>query len=509
MATITPDTGARYFSKIFGDNHAAPAFQYIWDASVVWRNGIGQLQTGAARPVVPGDLAANVSVSGLSLSVGAVNLTGVNVVTLTGNTPVTITNPVLAISGALSVAAAPIQAVSGYVTAAVTGGTSGAALGSLDLSRTYLPVSGVGVFNVGNLAITGGSIQTITTGSISVSVDNTSVILAIASGNARDLVNNVLLSGVSGLLASNLTDAAWVTGSGNYLGSLDLSHTYLGTSGVGTFATNDTAGNLYLASISGSLITLLSDNVAITGAVSGNALGSLDVTRTYLGVSGIGGSMIGIDTGVRAVNITNTGPIAISGVVLTIVTGGSVSASVPNPLGITGVSVDQALPSIAGFATNFLAIGGRMVNPSGAGSITGYNNTGNLAILNIAPNGGVYVNQGVLDPTQDAVMTVPSGSVTTPVNSISGVANGGWGTPLPNNPARLGWGMQNLTTGVIFGRMGVGVTSGNAHFVLKPGSTTMDGLGASWTDMPAIWKGPVSTTGYFVTNPFYTAWEIS
>jgi hypothetical protein len=65
---------------------------------------------------------------------------------------------------------------------------------------------------VGNVAVTGGSIQTITTGSFSATVDNTAVIFAIATGNARELTNNILLSGVSGLLASNLTDPAYVTG---------------------------------------------------------------------------------------------------------------------------------------------------------------------------------------------------------------------------------------------------------------------------------------------------------
>jgi len=87
---ITPSSGARYFTQAYGNQHAAPAFQYIFDSSVVWNETNGTLRTGAMRPVTPQDF-ANVTVSGLVFSGqlaidDQIGITGVVSVTGTTNT---------------------------------------------------------------------------------------------------------------------------------------------------------------------------------------------------------------------------------------------------------------------------------------------------------------------------------------------------------------------------------------------------------------------------------------
>lgn len=327
MATITPDTGARYFSKIFGDNHAQPTFGYLWDSGVVWRNLNGQLITGAARPIVPADLAStsSISVSGLSLTVGAV--------AVTGNPQVTVSNAILATSGIIQGGNLIPIYITGLIDTRVTGNIGGsvtvssvaitgnpgfqvtgwntgitvnvtAPLGIIGIDTGVRTVSVVGTLttnativnavlatsgfftpiwtgapnvtasvSIGNIAVTGGSIQTIVTGTISATVDNTALILAIASGNSLALYSNQIASGISGQLTANLAGAAWVTGSGSQLGNLDLTHTYLSTSGVGIFSTNDAGANLYLASISGSVAAFAADNVAVTGVLTDQITG--------------------------------------------------------------------------------------------------------------------------------------------------------------------------------------------------------------------------------------------
>jgi len=290
MPTVIPSDGFRYYGKLYNTNHGAPAFQYIYDSGVVWQNDAGQLITGAERPVVPTDLAANINLSGISLSVGAVNLTGVNVVTLTGNTPVSLVNTApIPVSGVVVSSPSPIQAISGYVNTIVTGavsasfdttplvlatasgnnntlvadrllsGISGQLGNTLNVSVTNtapLPISGVvqASVSIGNVAVTGGSIQTITTGTISATVDNTSVVLAIATGNNLLVIANQLNSGISGLLGSNLSSAAYVTG------AVSLTNTApLPVSGV----TQANVTNALLA-VSG-LVSLTNALVAISG----------------------------------------------------------------------------------------------------------------------------------------------------------------------------------------------------------------------------------------------------
>src|ERR1700741_2302235 len=82
---------ARNFSNAFNYEKSAPNFLYIRDPNVSWTGPNGQVFTGGWRALNPSDLAANISVSGLSLNVGAV--------AVTGNPLVTISNPILAVSG--------------------------------------------------------------------------------------------------------------------------------------------------------------------------------------------------------------------------------------------------------------------------------------------------------------------------------------------------------------------------------------------------------------------------
>ena len=64
---VTPSSGARFFTSLYGTQHGSPAFQYLWDADVVWTDTNGSLRTGAQRPVTPGDF-ANITISGLTFS---------------------------------------------------------------------------------------------------------------------------------------------------------------------------------------------------------------------------------------------------------------------------------------------------------------------------------------------------------------------------------------------------------------------------------------------------------
>ncbi len=79
-----------------------------------------------------------------------------------------------------------------------------------------------------------------------------------------------------------------------------------------------------------------------------------------------------------------------------------------NPMGVTGTDIDLA----ANYSTNplapynFLSIGGRVTNPSGEGSVTGAYGTGAYVMLNFAPNGAPYFNQGQLESGYDSVSVV-------------------------------------------------------------------------------------------------------
>lgn len=188
---------------------------YVWSPTAE-QTGSANTITGNWLPIsATPDGAINVNTSlqitgALNATINSVGVTGT--VSVTGTVQIGNTAPIN-ISGVVQSSPSPIQAVSGYVTTIVTGGSvsfdSTAIVNAQTTGNNYLAyISG----KLDRLGITGGSIQTITTGAFSATVDNTSVILALTSGNNLAVISNQLNSGISGLLASNLTEAAWVTG---------------------------------------------------------------------------------------------------------------------------------------------------------------------------------------------------------------------------------------------------------------------------------------------------------
>lgn len=243
---VTPDNGFRYYGKLYNTQHGAPAFTYLYDSSVVWQDQAGNLITGGERPATPADFAANISVSGLSLSVGAVALTGTSVVTTTGNQPVnvintaplpfsgvvqvgntvttnaTITNALLAVSGVVQATLDPTAIV-----LAVSSGNNNTLVADRLLSgisgQNAAIIAGAPLYVTGSFATTSSSSIALTgfsptlpplpvSGTFNATTDNTTVILAISSGNASAIIANQLLSGISGSLTNNLSSAAFVTG---------------------------------------------------------------------------------------------------------------------------------------------------------------------------------------------------------------------------------------------------------------------------------------------------------
>lgn len=377
--------------------------------------------------------------------------------------------------------------LAGTINVSALAGLSGSQLGSLDVAHSYLPVSGIGNFNVilvanptvtvaNNLAVTGGSIQTITTGSFSATVDNTTLIAAVVSGNNSIIISNQLLTGISGLLAGNLTDPAWITGQ----------------------VTVVNAGPIWVTGISASG-SFTTDNTTVVSAISsGN--GYLLVADRLL--SGISGLLVAPPTQ----NVTVTG-----GQIQTIVTG-SVSATVPNPIGITGTENDTNIVYAGGLNSpfNFVSVGGRAVNPTGAGLPTGYN-TGDNVIFNFcAQNGAVLVNQGNLQKDQDeaTIWTASTGSLAVSYG-VSGLVAPYFGTCLPSNPNRRAYFIQNLATGLLLVKLSTSIpTTGNLDFVLKGASAAWAGDGAMWSSESTTYTGPVSVTGFGGAPCVYKAWEI-
>lgn len=243
--------------------------------------------------------------------------------------------------------------VGGSVTVAVTGGTSGAALGSLDLSRTYLPVSGVGTFattvagtvttntnitNTAPLAISGvvqASVSTVDTGIRAVNVTNP--ILAV-SGTFAATVSSVAVTGfpstIAPLAVSGFFTPIW-TGAPNVTASVTIGNLAitgfnstiapLAVSGVFNATTDNTSvvsaiatGNGYLlvanrlaSGISGALTTNLDTPAWVTGQIQ--LTGVVPVS--------IGGTVTTNST------IVNTAPLPVSGVVQSNVTNGVLPVS--------------------------------------------------------------------------------------------------------------------------------------------------------------------------------------
>jgi hypothetical protein len=110
-------SGYRAYSQPFGTSNGNISFNQLYDQNWIWNNG-ASLVTGAWRPFFPSDFAA--TISGLSVSVGAVAITGVNNVAVTGTTNVNITNPVLAVSGAFSTTIGNVAVTGGNITVSDT-----------------------------------------------------------------------------------------------------------------------------------------------------------------------------------------------------------------------------------------------------------------------------------------------------------------------------------------------------------------------------------------------------
>ncbi len=487
MATITPDTGARYFSKIFGDNHGAPAFQYLWDSTVVWRNLNGQLITGGARPIVPGDLAANVSVSGLSLSVGAVNLTGVNIVTLTGNTPVSVVNTLpINVTGFINTVVT--GNIGGSVTVgsvAITGQNSGSALGNLDVTHTYLPISGINTLNVIPL---GGFIGI--TGTVNTSASVTVGAVAITGQN-----------------------------SGSALGNLDVTHAYLPISGAATLNVLPLGGFVGITGTVNTSASVTVGAVAITGQNSGSALGNLDVTRTYLPISGVNtinvnnlGGFIGL-TGAPVVTITGVLATSTSVTVGSVaVTGGNIN--VTDNLGwalLSGISGTLAGNlSSAAFVTGYISgsnlgsldVSHTYVPVSGVGSFTtSFSNTSlNVAATGVLTDQITGWNTGIKVRTEPVSFTSVSNATPSGATPFTGITTF-FGQALAANPSRNELFVQNVHTGIpLYVNLGATAAgTGSFSLILNP-STVQGWAGTSYAS--SSYRGAVQVSG-----GAWIAWE--
>lgn len=84
---------SNFFADTMNEGKSAPSFGFLYDSGILYT--IQDITyTGGWRPAKPSDFAANVSVSGLNLTVGAV--------AITGNPNITVSNPILAVSGNVS-----------------------------------------------------------------------------------------------------------------------------------------------------------------------------------------------------------------------------------------------------------------------------------------------------------------------------------------------------------------------------------------------------------------------
>lgn len=120
-------------------------------------------------------------------------------------------NLAVAIAGGVTISggSVPIQAISGFVN--VLGGNT-----------APINISGVVQSSPSPLQAISGYVTTIVTGG-SVSFDSSAIVNAQATGNNLAVISNQLLSGISGSLTSNLSSAAWVTGQIQLTGTLPVS----------------------------------------------------------------------------------------------------------------------------------------------------------------------------------------------------------------------------------------------------------------------------------------------
>lgn len=269
---------------------------------------------------------------------------------------------------------------------------------------------------------------------------------------------------------------------------------------------SDFAANISVSGLSVSVgavaVTGGTINVANTAPIpiSGVVQGNFDSNTTNIllsGISGVLSSNLNDPAWVTGnIGINNTAPIPISGVVV---------AGVSNPIGVTGTRFDVNPVYSGNGVTNygFVPVGGRAVNVTGAGFATGYQ-TGDYAILNFdRTNGALIVNQGVLDPTQDCVSIVFSGNSAVSNRAVSGAAQ----AVLAANSLRQYGFVQNLGTGALMIGLGAAPTTGSLNIILQGGTALNDGKGGKWET--ERYRGAVYVSGvdFTVSSP-YIAWEL-
>lgn len=177
----------RYYPQAFNDGKAAPVFQYIYDPFALTTGNAGIIETGAFRPYTLEDIASiNVDITGLSVSVGAV--------AITGNTIVEVNNPILPISGNSTIIN-PVLPISGIIN------IGGSIVPTSGISTILsLPTSNITVTG-GKISLTGGSVN-ILNGILPISgTTNINNSIVPISGNATIINSVVPTSGVSTILS--------------------------------------------------------------------------------------------------------------------------------------------------------------------------------------------------------------------------------------------------------------------------------------------------------------------
>lgn len=80
-------------------------------------------------------------------------------------------------------------------------------------------------------------------------------------------------------------------------------------------------------------------------------------------------------------------------------------------------------------------------------------------------------------------------------------------TALANNPARVGWFIQNLGTNPLYVLMGIGASTTIFHIPLKAGTVNDDGSGGSvGQEQGIVFTGPITIAG---TSPRYVVTEFA
>lgn len=101
------------------------------------------------------------------------------------------------------------------------------------------------------------------------------------------------------------------------------------------------------------------------------------------------------------------------------------------------------------------------------------------------------MNQGITTSNQTNTPSIASAATALADNGPTG---------------RTGWQIQNLGTNPLFVLLGSGASTSVFHMVLKGGTGTDDGLGASFSQMNGtVYQGIVTIAG---TSPRYTVLEI-